>query len=411
MRVDDPDDRSIQLASDTLCAATGASASTKGRTIHRTWLHSTVADAVRSAPSIRLMPRRRTACPSRSRSGRPTRRRPGAGRAVRGTHGRDDGLGDPGAVRRGQPARGGLAGRRHAGPRRAAAGRAGRRGRPSSSPARARSRCSTARPGHPRAARADLRGDGAGGHPGRPERRRGHRRLADGAGPGHPHLLRPRRRRPRRGAVLRRRARAASRRTRRRSCTSRWTTTGWSRRRCARRCATLPRQRRRAEVPLHGPELPQPGRRDAVRRAARARCSTICRGVRRRRLEDNPYGLLGFSGQHLPGAAARIDRGRHLPRLVLQDVRAGPAGRLGAGAARRAREAGAGRRVGDALPADASPRCSSSRYLATHDWREPDQDVHRGLPRAPRRDARARWRPTCPTVPRGPSRTAASTSG
>ena len=80
-------------------------------------------------------------------------RSPDRHRAVRGAHGGDDGVGDPRAVRRGQPARGRLARRRHAQPRRAAAGRAGRRGRRPRRPRRARSRCSTAR----RRARPELR--------------------------------------------------------------------------------------------------------------------------------------------------------------------------------------------------------------------------------------------------------------
>ena len=45
----------------------------------------------------------------------------------------------------------------------------------------------------------------------------------------------------------------------------------------------------------------------------------------------------------------------HLPRLVLQDVLPGPAGRLGARAARRPREAGPGHRGAGALPAVAHP--------------------------------------------------------
>ena len=50
-------------------------------------------------------------------------------------------------------------------------------------------------------------------------------------------------------------------------------------------------------------------------------------------------------------AARRRGRGRDLPRLVLQDLRARVPGRLGAGAARGAREAGAGPGVRDAVPA------------------------------------------------------------
>ena len=130
-----------------------------------------------------------------------------AGGPVRSTDPRDEELRDPGPVLRGEPARGGLPGRRHARGHRPAPGRrrlddrrAGLRdGRPDPAV--------RLRPGRPAAARADLRRHGAGGHHGRlPQRGRGHRRLPAGPGPGHPRLRRPRRRHPRRGAVLRRRA-------------------------------------------------------------------------------------------------------------------------------------------------------------------------------------------------------------
>ena len=58
--------------------------------------------------------------------------------------------------------------------------------------------------GIPEAARADLPVDGAGGNQRPSRRRRGHRRIADGARPDHPGVLRPRRRDPGRGSVLRR---------------------------------------------------------------------------------------------------------------------------------------------------------------------------------------------------------------
>ena len=102
-------------------------------------------------------------------------------------------------------------------------------------------------------------------------------------------------------------------------------------------------------------------------------------------VEDNPYGLLGFSGQRLPGAALDGPR-RDLPRLVLQDVRLRAAGRLGAGAAGRARPAGAGRRVGDAVPAELHPDAGVA-VPGRPRLAQPDQDLHRGLPRAPGRDA------------------------
>ena len=63
------------------------------------------------------------------------------------------------------------------------------------------------RPGRRHAARADPRGDRRGGRLRAPRRHRRHHRLAAGPRPGHPDLLRPGRRRARRGPVVRRRAR------------------------------------------------------------------------------------------------------------------------------------------------------------------------------------------------------------
>ena len=230
-------------------------------------------------------------------------------------------------------------------------------------------RCSTAPPGRPGAARADLRGDGAGGHPGRPERRRRHRRLADGTGPGHPHLLRPRRRGARRRAVLRGRARqlrgvpgtGRARRHGRR--------TGWSRSRCATRCG---RCGPRAIVPKFLYTIPNfhnPAgvtlaveRRRAGARHLRASTAWLV-------LEDNPYGLLGFTGE---GATRRC--GRWIAGVIYlgtfsKTFASGPAGRLDAGAATR---------CGTSWCSPPSPRrCARrafnqllvSRYLAAHDWR------------------------------------------
>ena len=179
-----------------------------------------------------------------------------------------------------------------------------------------------------------------------PRRRRRHRRLAAGAGPGHPDLLRPRRR----GARPRRRPTSARSATfaglpGATSCTSRWTTTGWCPRRCARRIGAAARRRQAGQVPLHDPELPQPGRRHAVRPAAAggARRSAASRRARARGRPLRPAGLRRRS----PPRAMRADDadGVDLPRLVLQDLRPRAARGLGARAARRAGEARARRRV------------------------------------------------------------------
>ena len=221
--------------------------------------------------------------------------------------------------------------------------------------------------GAPGAARADLRGDGAGGHPRRSGRRRRHRRLADGAGPRHAHLLRPRRCRARRGSVLRRRARAASPPTRRGWCTSRWTRDGLVPDAAARRARARWQAGDRAEVPLHGPDLPQPGGRHALRRAAGRGARDLPR-VRRRRRRGQPLRAAGLQRAHLPRAALARPR-RRLPGLVLQDVR----GRACGSAGRSCRPPCA---TGWCSPPNrrpcarrVSPRCWSRATWRHHDWR------------------------------------------
>ena len=162
------------------------------------------------------------------------------------------------------------------------------------------------------------------------------------------------------------------------------------------------------EVPLHGADLPQPGRRHALRRAA-GRGARDLPGVRRRRRRGQPVRAPWLQRAHLPGAALARPR-RRLPGLVLQDVRVRAAGGLGARSTRRARPARAGRRIGDPLPAEFHPDAGLALPGGTR-LAQPGQDVHRGLPRPPRRHARARWRPTCRPVARGTSPTAASTCG
>ncbi len=223
---------------------------------------------------------------------------------------RDDSLGDPGAVRRRQPSGGGLARRRHAVPVGAAAGRRRRRWSAGCTSARGASALQYGSgQGDPGAARADLRGHGA----------RGHRRAHPddvvvtvgspaGARPGHPDLLRPRRRGARRGAQLRRCARARSRPTRSRSCTSRWTTTGWSRRRCTEALAALARAGKRVKFLYTIPNFHNPaGVSLSVER--RERVLDLCHEAGLLVLEDNPYGLLGFDGDPFPALRAYTDEG------------------------------------------------------------------------------------------------------
>ena len=256
--------------------------------------------AMRDAPS-ETPPRPATErpCPTAARSPTPgasTRLDPYVDRYAARTAGHDR-LRDPRAVRGGLAARGGLARRRHAEHLRPAA----RRGR------RARS-ATWSRPAGPVALQY---GSGQGdptlreqicevmrarGHRGAPRRRGGHGRLPAGGRPGHPDLLRPRRRGDLRGAVVRRRARRLP------AYQCDVVHVAMDDRRAGARGAARRRSRaagRRADdqVPLHDPQLPQPGRRHPAPRAA---AGDPARSAARRDvlvLEDNPYGLLGFDGE------------------------------------------------------------------------------------------------------------------
>ena len=81
----------------------------------------------------------------------------------------------------------------------------------------------------------------------------------------------------------------------------------------------------------------------------------ICREADVLVLEDNPYGLLGFDEEPAPGPACRRARRGDLSGFVLQDLRPRIPGRLDAGSARGAREAGAGPGVGHPVPAVVLP--------------------------------------------------------
>ena len=119
----------------------------------------------------------------------------------------------------------------------------------------------------------------------------------------------------------------------------------------------------------------------------RAEILEICREADVLVLEDNPYGLLGFDGE--PLRALRADEADGVIYLgsFSKTFAPGLPGRLGAGAARRAREAGARPGVGDAVPAVVQP---DGGLGVPRDARlaGPDQAVPRDVPRAARRDDR-----------------------
>ena len=241
-------------------------------------------------------------------------------------------------------------------------------------------------------------------------RRRGHRRRPAGAGPRHPDLPRPGRRGARRG----RRPTSA-----RSACSSAaeaevvhvpMDDDGLIP--AALEAGASPRSRGgpTGEVPLHDPELPQPGRRDALRVAPRAEILEHLRAARpagHRGQPVRPARLRRASRCRRCGPGARAGR---LPQLVLEDLRAGPAGRLGARAARRPREAGAASEAQVLCPRDVRP--VRGRRLPGHPAvARAGQGLPRALPGAAGRDARRAGRADAGRHAPGPARTAASTSG
>ena len=138
-----------------------------------------------------------------------------------------------------------------------------------------------------------------------PRRHRRDHRLADGPRPRGPRLLRPRRRRAGRGALVRGRPRRLPRLRVRRRARGHGRRGPGARAPCARRSPPSARPARAIKLIYTIPSLPQPRRRHAGSGAARrdprdravARASLI--------LEDDPYGLLGFDGE--PPRAIRAD--------------------------------------------------------------------------------------------------------
>ena len=102
--------------------------------------------------------------------------------------------------------------------------------------------------------------------------------------------------------------------------------------------------------------------------ARRAEILDICRSEGVLVLEDNPYGLLGFDSEPMRGAARRRGRGRGLPRVVLQDLLARHARRLGAGARTRSARSSCSPRSRPPCARRRSTRWPSRRTSPTHDW-------------------------------------------
>ena len=123
-----------------------------------------------------------------------------------------------------------------------------------------------------------------------------------------------------------------------------------------------------------------------------------------------PLRAAGFRRQAAPGHPRRRCRECDLSRLLLQDLRPGPAGGLGTGPARGPGEAGPGQRGRHAESAgiqpDADLPISGDLRLA-----RPDQGIPADLQRTPRHHARPRSRSRCRKAPPGLIPTAASMSG
>ena len=175
-----------------------------------------------------------------------------------------------------------------------------------------------------RDARAHHRAHGRDRRPRSGRRHRRHRRRAAGARPAREDVPRPRRHRDHRGSDLRRRAAGVL------GVPARHPVHPDGRRRDAGGPARGRAQAARAagrQVHLHDPELPEPRRRDAVRRAAQAAARAGPR-VRHPGGRGRPLRAAAVRGR-AHEAAARARRRGHLPRDVQQDLRARPAARAG----------------------------------------------------------------------------------
>ena len=289
-----------------------------------------------------------------------------------------------------------------------------RRRRPSAdwSATAARWRCSTAPARATPAARADPRGDGARGHRRPPRRHRGHRRLPAGRSTWSP------------GSSA---TRATSCSSRRRRTSARWACSrptsasvvhvadGRRRAACPRRCAQAiaasrarPARRSSSSTRSRTSTTPPASRRSPT---GAPRCSRSAAAERSWSSRTTRTACSASTASRAAGAPRRRGRGRDLPRLVLQDVRARAAGRLGAGAARRAREAGAGPRRRRPCARRRSPRWPSRRT-----W---PRTTGRGRSRRSARCTASAATPCSTSLDDlhagrhapGPSRPAASTSG
>ena len=142
-----------------------------------------------------------------------------------------------------------------------------------------------------------------------------------------------------------------------------------------------------AEVHLHDPDVPEPGRRhDVARAAAPARAAR--RTARAARARGQPVRPAALRGRPAPAALrARSRRVRDLPRHVLEDPLAGPAPRLDRRAAAGAREAQPGQAGRGPVLVDVRP-VLRRRVLRAAQLARSARAAPRGLPAAARHAAR-----------------------
>ena len=268
--------------------------------------------------------------------------------------------------------------------------------------------------GMPRAARADLRGDGrcpASTPPGRlAGRRRGHRRRAAGARPGRPALPRPGRRGARRGPDLRRRAR----RVPGRAGTGRARADG---RRRADPGGAGGGHRRRRPAPAGGSSSSTRSRPTRTRpaspspRSGASRCSTSASGPACSSSRTTRTGGSASRARRRGRCGPAAATGVFYLSTFSKTFAPGPAGGLDPRAARRTRQAGDRHRGEDPLPERLRPgrghhvpvapcRGASSSRSYREIYRERRDAL---LDRAGRPDARR--------APPGPARPAACSSG
>jgi hypothetical protein len=196
--------------------------------------------------------------------------------------------------------------------------------------------------------------------------------------------------------------------TRPRSSTSRWTTRAWCPRRCARRSPACARRASARSSSTPSPtSTTRPARAwpsTAATRSSRSASRPGCWSSRTTRTACS-----ASTRRRCRRSGARRRGRRPLPRLVQQDLRPGPARRLGAGAARRAEKL--------VLAAEAAVLCpptfnqlAVAEYLATQDWQGRSRRSGRCTASGATRCS-TRSRSRCRRARPGRSRPAASTSG